>query len=219
MLSQAQNRAMHSAAEGHSTLGIPKSVGDDFVNASHGEKVSGLPQRKKADPPSPPQSLRNQGSASATGKFGKAMQHHAAIGSALEQGDGQGAMRHIGHTLLAVRSAMGPTTGDPQQAQLGSTPAESSDPTPAPSVAATPPTSPTSQTSSTQPTGGSVRKGHGMGNFIGKAIEHPGYLHTVTGTPQGEKIPAKKVTAAEHSSNPHEAAAGRLAVTLKGLRK
>lgn len=45
MVSKAQNAAMHAAAEGQSTLGIPKSVGQKFVKASHGEKVSELPQR------------------------------------------------------------------------------------------------------------------------------------------------------------------------------
>ena len=34
---------MHAAAEGHSTLGIPKSVGKDYVSATHGHKVSALP--------------------------------------------------------------------------------------------------------------------------------------------------------------------------------
>jgi hypothetical protein len=45
VVSKAQNAAMHAAAEGKSTLGIPKSVGQDFVNASHGESVKSLPQR------------------------------------------------------------------------------------------------------------------------------------------------------------------------------
>ena len=45
VLSQAQNRAMHAAEEGKSTLGIPQKVGADFVNASHGMKVSKLPER------------------------------------------------------------------------------------------------------------------------------------------------------------------------------
>jgi hypothetical protein len=45
MLSKAQNAAMHAAAEGKSTLGIPQSVGKKFVEASHGEKVSKLPER------------------------------------------------------------------------------------------------------------------------------------------------------------------------------
>jgi len=45
MESQAQNAAMHAAAAGRSTLGIPASVGRKFVNASHGEAVRNLPQR------------------------------------------------------------------------------------------------------------------------------------------------------------------------------
>lgn len=47
VVSQAQNRAMRAAAEGHSTLGIPKSVGKEFVAATHGKKVSKLPERKQ----------------------------------------------------------------------------------------------------------------------------------------------------------------------------
>jgi hypothetical protein len=38
---------MHAAEEGHSTLGIPQSVGKKFVEASHGQKISDLPQRVK----------------------------------------------------------------------------------------------------------------------------------------------------------------------------
>lgn len=49
--SQSQFRAMAAAASGHSTLGIPQSVGADFVNASHGMKVGKLPQRVKAGKP------------------------------------------------------------------------------------------------------------------------------------------------------------------------
>lgn len=44
MESKAQNAAMHAAAAGKSTLGIPKSVGKKFVNASHGQKVKKLPK-------------------------------------------------------------------------------------------------------------------------------------------------------------------------------
>lgn len=40
--SQAQRRAMYAAKEGHSTLGIPKKVGAEFVKASHG--IRGLPE-------------------------------------------------------------------------------------------------------------------------------------------------------------------------------
>lgn len=44
-VSQAQPRAMYAASAGHSTLGIPKKVGRDFVSASRG--VRNLPERKK----------------------------------------------------------------------------------------------------------------------------------------------------------------------------
>jgi hypothetical protein len=43
-VSQAQRRAMYAAAAGHSTLGIPKSVGKEFTAADKGGK---LPARKK----------------------------------------------------------------------------------------------------------------------------------------------------------------------------
>ena len=41
--SEAQRRAMYAAAAGKSTLGIPKSVGQDFVAA--GPASSKLPQK------------------------------------------------------------------------------------------------------------------------------------------------------------------------------
>ena len=46
MKSKAQAAAMHAAAQGHSTLGIPKSVGKEFVKAAHGQKISKLPEHK-----------------------------------------------------------------------------------------------------------------------------------------------------------------------------
>jgi hypothetical protein len=50
VVSEAQRRAMYAAKEGKSTLGIPKSVGADFIAATPaGAK---LPERKKsADKP------------------------------------------------------------------------------------------------------------------------------------------------------------------------
>lgn len=42
-VSQAQRKAMYAAAQGKSTLGIPKKVGREFVKADSGKK---LPQRK-----------------------------------------------------------------------------------------------------------------------------------------------------------------------------
>jgi hypothetical protein len=44
VVSKAQNAAMHEAAEGNSNIGIPASVGKEFVEASHGENVGALPK-------------------------------------------------------------------------------------------------------------------------------------------------------------------------------
>lgn len=44
-VSEAQRRAMYAASEGKSTLGIPKSVGKEFVAADPGGK---LPEKKKS---------------------------------------------------------------------------------------------------------------------------------------------------------------------------
>lgn len=44
-VSQAQRSAMYAAASGKSTLGIPKSVGKEFVATDQRGK---LPKRKKA---------------------------------------------------------------------------------------------------------------------------------------------------------------------------
>ena len=58
-----------------------------------------------------------------------------------------------------------------------------------------------------------------MANWIKGAVRHPGALHRELGVPQGEKIPAKKVEQAAHSSDPTLAKRARLAETLKKLRK
>jgi hypothetical protein len=44
-VSQAQRGAMYAAASGHSTLGIPKKVGKEFVQA---DKPGKLPARKSS---------------------------------------------------------------------------------------------------------------------------------------------------------------------------
>jgi GMP synthase-like glutamine amidotransferase len=44
MESKAQNAAMHSAAAGKSTIGIPKTVAKKFVAESHGQNVKKLPK-------------------------------------------------------------------------------------------------------------------------------------------------------------------------------
>lgn len=45
-VSRAQQAAMHAAASGNSTLGIPQSVGEDFAAADHARGPAKLPARK-----------------------------------------------------------------------------------------------------------------------------------------------------------------------------
>lgn len=54
--------------------------------------------------------------------------------------------------------------------------------------------------------------------WIQGAIKHPGALHRELGVPQGEKIPAKKIAKAAHSSNPTLAKRARLAEVLKKMK-
>lgn len=56
-------------------------------------------------------------------------------------------------------------------------------------------------------------------NWIAGAIKKPGALHKELGVPQGKKIPAAKIEAAEHSSSKVERERARLAETLKGFKK
>lgn len=49
VVSEAQRRAMAAAAHGHSTLGIPASVGKDFISAT--PKGAKLPERKHSKSP------------------------------------------------------------------------------------------------------------------------------------------------------------------------
>jgi hypothetical protein len=66
-VSRAQQAAMHAAAAGNSTIGIPQSVGADFAAADHARGPAKLPERvgkKKSD-------------------FHTAMQHHGVT-----RGDG-----------------------------------------------------------------------------------------------------------------------------------
>lgn len=54
--------------------------------------------------------------------------------------------------------------------------------------------------------------------WIQGAIKHPGKLHRELGVPEGKKIPAKKLSKAEHSKNPTIRREANLAHTLKKLR-
>lgn len=44
-VSEAQRKAMHAAASGNSTVGIPKAVGKEFADSDKGGK---LPEHKKS---------------------------------------------------------------------------------------------------------------------------------------------------------------------------
>lgn len=55
-------------------------------------------------------------------------------------------------------------------------------------------------------------------NFIKEATKNKGGLHRSLGVPQGQKIPAKKIEKATHSSNPKIRKQANLAKTLSKLR-
>jgi len=59
----------------------------------------------------------------------------------------------------------------------------------------------------------------GKDHWIHGVIKHPGALHKELGVPQGKKIPAKKLAAAEHSKNPKERKRAEFAKELEGFRK
>ena len=56
-------------------------------------------------------------------------------------------------------------------------------------------------------------------NWIAGAVSHPGALHKALGVPIGTKIPAKKMSKAAKSSNPHMRKMVSLAHTLEGFKK
>jgi len=64
-----------------------------------------------------------------------------------------------------------------------------------------------------------LKHGGKAGKWIQGAIEHKGALHKSLHVPMGEKIPAKKLAKAEHSSNPKLAKRAHLAETLKHLHR
>ena len=59
------------------------------------------------------------------------------------------------------------------------------------------------------------KRARGGGNWIAGATKNKGALHRKLGVPEGEKIPAKKLAQAAHSSNPTERKEANLAKTLK----
>lgn len=57
-----------------------------------------------------------------------------------------------------------------------------------------------------------------MSDWMSGAVKHPGALHEKLGVPQGQKIPAKKLTQAEHSADPAERKEASLAETFAKFR-
>lgn len=55
--------------------------------------------------------------------------------------------------------------------------------------------------------------------WIQGAIKHPNALHKTLGVPKGEKIPAKKLEKAAHSSNPTTRKRAVLAETLSHMNR
>lgn len=131
MQSKAQNAAMHAAAAGNSTLGIPKSVGQDFVNASHGENVKALPQKASGPSsaleamtglPSGKKKTRRGGGrhkgASAKPKM-SAQDHHNALNAAMAKGDSAGAKISALHLAKALHKATAKPTVNATAAKPG----------------------------------------------------------------------------------------------------
>ena len=61
--------------------------------------------------------------------------------------------------------------------------------------------------------------GRSKKQWIAGAVKNKGSLHRELGVPEGEKIPAKKMSEALHSSNPLEKKRAVLAKTLSNFRK
>ncbi len=55
-------------------------------------------------------------------------------------------------------------------------------------------------------------------HFMQAAVKRPGALHRALHVPQGEKIPAKKLTKAEHSSSPRLRKEANLAEVFNRFR-
>ncbi len=107
-VSQNQNAAMHAAAEGKSTLGIPKKVGQDFVTADHGRSIADLPSHVG----NPPHRKIRRGKRGKGGPKGSPKDHHKNVGMALEKGDHAAARSHA---FALVRSLNVPTDAAPVQ--------------------------------------------------------------------------------------------------------
>lgn len=87
-VSRAQQKAMHAAAEGRSTLGIPENVGKEFAAADHARGPTKLPEyapkKKKSD-------------------FHTAMQHHGVARGEGDHSRHPATNHYKGHTVAQAR--------------------------------------------------------------------------------------------------------------------
>ena len=155
-----------------------------------------------------------RGPRKASAKPGASLLH--ALTQAHQAGNYAQAKTHalnFANALHQHLSGAAPSGAGPSLASDTLDPGASASPmTPTPSPTAGGPSVPQSGVTNDPP-------GPNSDHWIAGAIQHPGALHRELGVPQGQKIPAKKIAAAAHSSNPVEARRARLAQTLKGLRK
>jgi hypothetical protein len=117
--SKAQAGAMFAAAEGKSNIGIPKSVGSEFANASKGEPVSPLPEYVQAQKGAVAKARTHRGRRS-KGKGAK--QHHADakahLANAQKAADPHAATAHLFKALTSLNKAKQASPPPDQQAAI-----------------------------------------------------------------------------------------------------
>ena len=119
----AQFKAMHAAANGDSTLGIPKKVGQEFSAATPTSK--GLPQRVSRPSsaveamtglPSGKKKVR-RGGGRHKAKPQTPAEHHQSLNAAMASGDKAGAKVHALNLAKALHAAVQQQQPQPQQQQ------------------------------------------------------------------------------------------------------
>ena len=130
MLSKAQNAAMHAAASGNSTLGIPKRVGQEFVNAGPAGKT--LPERVGSHSVSAHLGLSNK--PKKRSGHGKPGAHHlSALTHAHGAGDFAKAKTHALNYAKAIHQHMNASAPDPMPSPDADDVSVDAGPTPTPS--------------------------------------------------------------------------------------
>lgn len=118
-VSKAQNAAMQAAASGHSTLGIPQSVGQEFAGAEKPGMVKALPARAHALSMASATHLHNAGHISTQMRDAIHEKARAGIASAKGGMPAPQAPRPFGALAPAMPSPMGGAPPMPPQGQSG----------------------------------------------------------------------------------------------------